>query len=428
MVRQGSAALAPADHDLLNPYSGAYDTIGQAFTVGFASGCRNPSGKHLCPQSGNFPGCGFLDSGDRVPIILWEGVFVVHPVVRVALVGYGYAGRTFHAPLIAATPGIELAAVVSRSPAKVHTDLPAARVFEGLDQALADPDIDLVVIATPDPLHAPQAHAALDANKHVVIDKPFALTLEDARSVAEHSRQANRLLSVFHNRRWDSDFLTLKSLIASGRLGEIMQFESHFDRFRPELRDRWRERPGAGIFNDLGPHLIDQALLLFGMPAAVYADLGIQKYGGLADDYFHVLLRYPRLRVVLHASQLTLDNSLRMAVHGTSGSFIKRGMDPQEQQLKAGGNPSDPEFGVDREPGTLFEVAVCEQGGMPVASIPGNYRQFYAAIRDAIAMGGPGPVPVEEALKVMQVMAAAKQSYRGRQEASISQDDEGASD
>lgn len=267
---------------------------------------------------------------------------MVHPVVRVALVGYGYAGRTFHAPLIAATPGIELAAIVSRSPAKVHTDLPAARVFEGLDQALADPDIDLVVIATPDPLHAPQAHAALDANKHVVIDKPFALTLEDARSVAEHSRQANRLLSVFHNRRWDSDFLTLRSLIASGRLGEIMQFESHFDRFRPELRDRWRERPGAGIFNDLGPHLIDQALLLFGMPAAVFADLGIQKYGGLADDYFHILLRYPRLRVVLHASQLTLDNSLRLAVHGTSGSFIKRGMDPQEQQLKAGGNPSDP--------------------------------------------------------------------------------------
>lgn len=344
---------------------------------------------------------------------------MVHPVVRVALVGYGYAGRTFHAPLIAATPGIELAAVVSTRPAKVHTDLPAARVFEGLDQALADPDIDLVVIATPDPLHVPQAHAALDANKHVVIDKPFALTLEDARSVAEHSRQANRLLSVFHNRRWDSDFLTLRSLIASGRLGEIMQFESHFDRFRPELRDRWRERPGAGIFNDLGPHLIDQALLLFGMPAAVYADLGIQKYGGLADDYFHILLRYPRLRVVLHASQLTLDNSLRMAVHGTSGSFIKRGMDPQEQQLKAGGNPSCPEFGVDREPGTLFEVAECEQGGMPVASIPGDYRQFYAAIRDAIAMGGPGPVPVEEALNVMQVMAAAKQSHRGRHEVSI---------
>jgi predicted dehydrogenase len=346
-------------------------------------------------------------------------MIVVHRGIRAALVGYGYSGSTFHAPLIAATPGIELSVVVSSDPAKVHADMPAARVCEGLDQALADPDIDLVVIATPDPLHAPQAHATLDAGKHVVIDKPFALTLEDARSLVEHSGQAGRILSVFHNRRWDSDFLTLKSLVGSGRLGEIVQFESHFDRFRPEVRDRWRERPGAGILNDLGPHLIDQALALFGMPVAVYADLGIQKHEGLADDYFHILLRYPRLRAFLHASQLTLDNSLRLAVHGTSGSFIKRGMDPQEEQLKAGGNPSDPEFGLDREPCTLLELAKPEQGGMPVAAIPGDYRQFYAGIRDAIVMAGPSPVSAEEALNVMRVMAAAKQSHLGRHEVSI---------
>jgi predicted dehydrogenase len=188
---------------------------------------------------------------------------------KVALVGYGFVGKTFHAPLIAATPGLLLHTVVSSDPAKVLADHPGVKVAPDLDAALADPEIDLVVIATPDPLHAPQAHAALDAGKAVVIDKPFAVTLDEARAVADHAQRAGKLLSVFHNRRWDSDFLTLKALIADGSLGEIVQYESHFDRFRPVVRDRWREKPGAGALLDLGPHLIDQALQLFGPPLAV---------------------------------------------------------------------------------------------------------------------------------------------------------------
>ncbi|MBU4436522.1 MAG: oxidoreductase, partial [Alphaproteobacteria bacterium] len=267
-------------------------------------------------------------------------------LLKVALVGYGYVGKTFHAPLIAATPGLDLHTVVSSNPAKVRADFPeVAVVAADLIRALADPAIDLVVIATPDSLHADQAHAALAAGKHVVIDKPFAATLEDARAVAAHAREVDRSVTVFHNRRWDSDFLTLQALIDRGHLGEIVQYESHFDRYRPLVRDRWREKPGAGALLDLGPHLIDQALVLFGKPEAIYADIAVQKDGGAAGDYFHLLLRYRRLRVLLHASQMTQASNLRLAVHGTRGSFIKSGLDAQEDHLKAGMKPGAPGYG-----------------------------------------------------------------------------------
>ncbi|WP_236627556.1 oxidoreductase [Caulobacter sp. B11] len=269
--------------------------------------------------------------------------------LNIALIGYGYAGKTFHAPLIAATPGLALHTVVSSDPARVAADHPEARVSD-LAAALADPAIDLVVIATPDALHAPQAHAALEAGKHVVVDKPFTLTLDEAQAVADHAARVGRSVSVFHNRRWDSDFLTLQALIDRGHLGEVIQYESHFDRFRPRVRDRWREQPGAGALLDLGPHLIDQALVLFGPPQAVYADIAVQKDGGAVGDYFHLLLRYPRLRVILHASQMTQATNLRLAVHGTGGSFIKSGLDVQERQLKAGLRPGARSYGEDPPP------------------------------------------------------------------------------
>jgi predicted dehydrogenase len=329
---------------------------------------------------------------------------------NVALVGYGFVGQAFHAPLIAATPGLVLHTVVSSDPVKVLADHPAARVVPDLGAALADPAVDLVVIATPDPLHAPQAHAALDAGKAVVIDKPFAVTLDEARGIADHAARAGKLLSIFQNRRWDSDFLTLKALIADGALGEIVQYESHFDRFRPVVRDRWREKPGAGVLPDLGPHLIDQALKLFGPPLAVFADVAIQKDGGQAGDYFHLLLRYPRLRVLLHASQMTVASDLRLAVHGTKGSFVKQGLDPQENRLKAGIIPGSPGWGRDPRPGTLTVPDGDDTLGRVIEGVPGDYPAYYAGIRDALSGHGPNPVPPEEALAVMELMALAAQS------------------
>jgi predicted dehydrogenase len=341
--------------------------------------------------------------------------------LKVALVGYGYVGKTFHAPLIVATPGLTLRAVVSSDPAKVAADLPDARVAPDLAEALADPAIDLVVIATPNALHAPQAIAALNAGKHVVVDKPFALSAAEARTMAETARAAGKLLTVFHNRRWDSDFLTVKRLIADGTLGEVVQFESHFDRFRPVVRDRWRERagPGAGAWMDLGPHLLDQALVLFGEPLAVTADIGTQRPGAGADDYFHVVLRYSTLRVILHGSLLTTASDLRLAVHGTGGSFVKHGLDPQEAQLKAGMIPGAPGWGRDSRHGVLTTVENDAQVHADVSPEPADYRAFYAGVRGAILHGAPSPVPVDEALRVMDLLELARRASEARRELTV---------
>jgi predicted dehydrogenase len=340
------------------------------------------------------------------------------PPLNVALVGYGYVGQTFHAPLVAATPGLALHTVVSSDPTKVAADFPDVRVVAQLDEALADPAIDLIVIATPNALHAPQALAAFTAGKHVVVDKPFALDVTQAREMADAAEAAGKLLVVFHNRRWDSDFLTLKRLIAEDALGQVVQYESHFDRFRPEVRDRWRERagPGSGAWMDLGPHLLDQALVLFGEPLGISADIGVQRAGAGADDYFHVVLRYPTLRVLLHGSLLTAASDLRLAVHGTKGSYLKHGLDPQEAQLKAGMTPGAPGWGRDSRHGVLVTVEHDHQIRADVRPEIAGYRTFYAGVREAILHGAPSPVPVAEALRVMELLELAQRASDERRE------------
>jgi predicted dehydrogenase len=336
--------------------------------------------------------------------------------LNVALIGYGMAGKTFHAPLIAATPGLALHTVVTRRAAEVAADHPRAGVIGDLDRALADPAVDLVVVATPDALHAAHGHAALAAGKAVVIDKPFATRLADAQALADHANRAGQLLSVFHNRRWDSDFLTLSRLIADGALGAVSQFESHFDRFRPVVVDQWKERTGAGTWLGLGPHLVDQALMLFGMPLAVYADLAGQRDGARTVDYCHVLLRYERLRVILHACQLAPVNDLRFAVHGARGSFFKFGLDPQEAALAAGQRPGGPGWGVDPRPGLLSRVEDGVDRPVPFDSPPGDYLAFYAGLRSALVDGGPNPSSPVDALRTMTILdLAIRSAEQGRE-------------
>lgn len=226
--------------------------------------------------------------------------------IKVGLLGYGYASKTFHAPLIMGTPGLELAGVSSSDASKVHADWPAIPVVSDPQMLFNDPSIDLIVIPTPNDTHFPLAQSALAAGKHVVVDKPFTVTLSQANALKEHADDAGLLLSVFHNRRWDSDFLTLKTLLAEGSLGNVVYFESHFDRYRPEIRQRWREQAGAGggIWYDLGPHLLDQALQLFGLPETLNVDLGMLRPGSQSVDYFHAVLSYPGQRVVLHSTVL----------------------------------------------------------------------------------------------------------------------------
>ncbi|AKC80816.1 oxidoreductase [Xanthomonas arboricola] len=332
---------------------------------------------------------------------------------NLAVVGYGYVGRTFHAPLIAGTAGLALHSVVSSKPQQVQADFPDVAVLADLETALADPALDAVVLATPNQTHAPFALQALAAGKHVLVDKPFALDAAQAREVVAAAAAAGRIVSVFQNRRWDADFLTVRRLIDEGQLGEVVEFHSHFDRFRPQVRDRWRESdiPGAGLWYDLGPHLLDQALQLFGTPQAIGADLQRQRNQARSDDYFHVTLRYPRLRVILHAGSLVADSGLRFAVHGTRGSYLKHGLDTQEDQLRAGRRPGTAGWGVDPLPGTLTRVD--DEGRVHTHqpdTTPGDYRQCYAAFRDALAGAGPAPVSTADAVQVMELLELAQRS------------------
>ncbi|MCG8707750.1 oxidoreductase [Brenneria sp. 4F2] len=335
-------------------------------------------------------------------------------VIRVGLLGYGYASKTFHAPLIAGTAGMELTAVSSSSADKVHADWANVRVVSDPHTLFNDKDIDLIVIPTPNDTHFPLAKQALAAGKHVVVDKPFTVTLSQAHELNLLAEHQGKLLSVFHNRRWDSDFLTLKQVFHTGVLGDVVYMESHFDRYRPEIRQRWREdgSEGSGIWYDLGPHLLDQALQLFGLPVAIQVDLAQLRPGSKATDYFHAVLIYPQRRVVLHASMLVVAPSARYIVHGSRGSFVKYGLDKQEDRLKNGERPPLESWGQDNQDGvlTLYRDGVAAE--QRVSTIPGDYPAYYSAIRDALTGNGENPVTVHQAIQVMELIVLGLASHQ----------------
>ncbi|MBW8882685.1 MAG: Gfo/Idh/MocA family oxidoreductase, partial [Asticcacaulis sp.] len=258
-------------------------------------------------------------------------------------------------------------------------------------------------------LHAPQAHAALDAGKHVAIDKPFCLDTTEARALAAHAEAAGRLLSVYHCRRWDGNHQTFQKI--RNRLGDLYQVVLRYDRWRPEVRDRWRERggPGSGIWYDLGSHLVDQALNLFGRPDAIQADIAAQRPGSQADDYFHATLFYGPMRVFLHSSMMTLSPGPALEAQGALGSFVKYGMDSQEQMLKAGRTPGDAGWGVDRRRGVLTYISGKTE---EIYTVPGNYLAWYEAVARSILEGGPNPVPPRDAVAVMELLDAGFLSAR----------------
>ena len=332
--------------------------------------------------------------------------------LNVGIVGYGYATGTFHAPLISSVPGLSFAAVSSSDATKVHAALPNVDVYATPQALFARPDIDLIVIPTPNDSHHPLALQALKAGKHVVVDKPFTLDVEQARDLIRVAAKVGRVLSVFHNRRWATDFLTVQKLLSSDVLGRIVHFEAHFDRYRPAVRERWREGagPGSGLWYDLGAHLLDEALCLFGVPEAIALDLSMQRDGALADDWFHCTLRYGGMRVILHGSVLVPNPGPRYVIHGTRGSYSKFGLDPQEDQLKAGQRPGSEGWGIDARPGTLWQSQETGLAESAVQNEPGDYSRYYAALRDSILLGAPNPVPAEDALRVMQLIELGRRS------------------
>src|SRR5438067_380584 len=283
-----------------------------------------------------------------------------------------------------------------------------------VDELLTRP-VDLVVIATPNASHHPIAQQCLLAGRHVVIDKPFAPTLAEAQGLVELAEAQRRVLSVYQNRRYVGDFVTLQRLVSDGTLGRIVTYESHFDRFRPDLKPgAWRERPepGAGVWFDLGPHLLDQAFVLFGTPRAVAADIRSERDGALVDDALDVTLHYPTLRAVLRGSMLAAAPGPSFAVHGTAGSFIKYGVDAQEAALKAGRTPGEPDW--DADPPALYGTLTTPEGARPVPTIPSSYARYYENVRDAVRGTAPLAVTPEQALDVMRGLELAVASSQQR--------------
>lgn len=330
-------------------------------------------------------------------------------MIRVGLLGYGMAGRVFHAPLIGAEPRMRLSRIGSRGFAgKV---LPPAVVPGTIGEVLDDPEVDLVVVATPNDSHAELGLLALQAGKHVVIDKPFALTADQARPLVALAHARDLVLSVFQNRRWDGGFLSVRRALEDALLGEVDYAALHFDRFSPTVKDRWRERsgPGAGLLYDLGPHLIDQALCLFGMPDAVTATLAQQRPGAQVDDFFHIVLEQGARRVVLHASCLMpADHAPRISVYGQQGCLTQRGFDGQEDALKAGAGPGDAAWGT--TPGGEVWLTTPDGKRRALPFLDGCYQAYYAGIADAILDGSAPPVTGSEAMQVMTLLDAARRS------------------
>ncbi len=353
--------------------------------------------------------------------------------IQVGLIGFGFAGRVFQSNVIQAVEGLELAAIVQRSGTDAAAAFPQVKILPTVEDLLKDASIRLVVVATPNATHLPIARQCLLADRDVVIDKPFALTSAEAVELIELAQSRKRLLSVYQNRRWDGDFQTVRKLLDSDRLGRLVKFESHYDRFRqlPRLH-AWREDggPGGGVLFDLGAHLVDQALVLFGVPESVWANVRAEREGARIDDAFDLYLHYPAshaqvsssvsgpvpsgLGVWLRATCLARDPGPRFTLNGTQGTFRKFGIDCQEAHLLAGDMFSSKPWGV--EASEHWGTLTIDEGGEPVSTrIPteaGDYRSYYINIRDALHGNAALEVTPLQAWRTMRVLETAVESSR----------------
>lgn len=347
-------------------------------------------------------------------------------MIRVGLIGFGLAGQAFHAPVICGVPGMELACILERRGNVAQEKYPHVRVARTLEQLLADKSIQLCVVATPNDSHFELAQACLLAERDVVVDKPFAPTLAESEVLVRLAAERGRLITVYQDRRWDGDFATVKNIVASGKLGKIVEFEARFDRFRLEPKpNAWRERadqPGAGVLFDLGPHVIDQALVLFGEPRTITASAFCQRETSQVDDAFDVCLEYSNsgagLRAMARARIVAFAPGPHFLIHGTKGSFVKYGMDPQEARLRGENVPQGTDWGADwgEEAESLWgTLSLVGEPSVKVKTERGDYRGFYANVRDAIEKKAPLEVTPQQALRTMRaVMLAHKSSCERR--------------
>lgn len=332
------------------------------------------------------------------------------PPVKTAVIGYGFSAKTFHLPFINALPELTLSAISSSQQANVQADYPDATWFKHANDLLDESDAELVIITAPNDVHYSLAKRALDNGKHVIVEKPFVTRVEEGEELIALAEEKGLVLSVFHNRRWDGDFLTLKNLIEQGQLGEIKLFESHFDRYRPEVRNRWRElsQDGGGILFDLGPHLLDQALMLFGTPDAINAQCRVMRPGSITNDYFNLILHYPEHLVHLHSNLYSPEPNLRYKVLGSLAKYEKYGLDPQEACLKQGTEPKSP--GWAQEDQSDYGKLYSEHEVQTVETESGCYEMYFKGIAEAIRLGAENPVPAVQALQNIKLIEMAMQS------------------
>ena len=358
--------------------------------------------------------------------------------VGVGVVGYGLGGRVFHAPFVSAVPGLKLVSIMQRKGDEAAKAYPDARIDRSVEDLLADKSIELMTISTPNATHYVLAKQALEAGKHVVIDKPFAATSAQALELGDLARSKGLLVVPFHNRRWDGDFLSVKKLLEEQAIGRLVTYESHFDRFRPLPRENtWKEagNPANGMLFDLGPHLVDQALALFGPPEAITASVRADRDQTEIEDAFDVTLHYPGkngkgLLAHCRASYLACDASPRFLLHGTKGSYKKYGLDPQEPALVGGAEVptlGSPEVWLEEKESAWGKLTVAPVLSEPTILVekqiktePGDYRKFYANVRDAIVGKAPLAIKAEDGYRITKLLELARQSSSERRTLPVS--------
>jgi scyllo-inositol 2-dehydrogenase (NADP+) len=347
-------------------------------------------------------------------------------VLKAGLVGFGISGKTFHAPFLVNNDRYQLVSVLERNRQDSKEKYPFVKVVRTLDELLRDAAIDIVIITTPNDTHFPYTKAALDAGKHVVLEKPFTNISEEARQLVELAKKSGKILSVYQNRRYVSDFFTIKEILDKKLLGQVHTFEGHYDRYRSEARPQaWREAelPGSGILYDLGAHLVDQAQVLFGLPNTITADIRMQRPHARVDDYFDLRLDYGFLKVILQAGMLVREPGPRYIIHGTEGSFLKFGEDPQEARLRAGEPPVGQDWGVESESihGLLHTVIDGKTIREKYPSHRGDYGLYYKNVYDTIVNKAPLTEKPEHGYNTIRLIELAFESHRQQRTISCNQ-------
>lgn len=333
-------------------------------------------------------------------------------IIRVGLVGFGLSGRYFHSPFLSVHPGFQLKKVVSSRSDEVAAFDPTLTTVATADELFTDDSIQLVFICSPNETHFQYAQAALEHGKHIVVEKPFATNEQETDQLLELADKQGLMATAYQNRRWDSDFLTVKQLIGQNRLGDVLDYEARYDRLMlvDSRNQSWKERPGQGrgsLYN-LGPHLIDQALQVFGKPQSVSAEVWMSRPNSQIEDFFTIRLGYPGKQVTLRSSLVVHQNQLRFSIHGTAGSFIKSGLDVQEEELRQNLLPNTPQWGYEPTDrwGTLTSSGESEQ----VESLPGNYSAFYTGVYESIVNGAKPVVKPHEIQQIARAITLARKS------------------